>query len=83
MVTGQDSTEFEIKGYEYGIVSFIKKPYQVDVDGLVVQNNGLGNNFRPFGSMGLYQFKLVLVELAGFQYDTVRNGNLADVMKQR
>lgn len=38
MVTGQESPEFEKRGYEYGIVSYIKKPYQPDVIRQVVGN---------------------------------------------
>lgn len=38
MITGEDSHELEKKGYEYGIVSYIKKPYQPDVVKQVVRN---------------------------------------------
>lgn len=38
MITGEDSHELERKGYEYGIVSYIKKPYQPDVVKQVVRN---------------------------------------------
>lgn len=38
MITGEDSHEMERKGYEYGVVSYIKKPYQPDVVKQVVHN---------------------------------------------
>lgn len=38
MVTGETSPEMEKKGYEYGIVSYIKKPYQPEVVKQVVSN---------------------------------------------
>ena len=41
MITGETSPELERKGYEYGIVSYVKKPYQADVVKQVV-NNAIG-----------------------------------------
>lgn len=38
MITGEYSPELEKKGYEYGIVSYLKKPYQSDVVKQVVYN---------------------------------------------
>lgn len=38
MITAEDSHEMERKGYEYGVVSYIKKPYQSDVVKQVVHN---------------------------------------------
>lgn len=38
MITGESSSELERKGYEYGIVSYVKKPYQPEVVKQVVQN---------------------------------------------
>lgn len=38
MITGESSAEMERKGYEYGIISYVKKPYQPDVVKQVVQN---------------------------------------------
>lgn len=49
MVTGEESAELERKGYEYGIVSYIKKPYQHDVIKQVVSN-----------AAGWFQYKMQL-----------------------
>lgn len=38
MITGEYSPELEKRGYEYGIVSYLKKPYQSDVVKQVVYN---------------------------------------------
>lgn len=38
MITGEDSVDLEKRGYEYGIVSYVKKPYQPDVVRQVVRN---------------------------------------------
>lgn len=38
MITGEDSVEFEKKGYEYGVVDYIKKPYHADVVKQLVKN---------------------------------------------
>ena len=38
MITGEDSSDLEKKGYEYGIVSYIKKPYPPDGVKQVVSN---------------------------------------------
>lgn len=38
MITGEASPELERKGYEYGVVSYIKKPYQSEVVKQVVHN---------------------------------------------
>lgn len=38
MITGESSPELERKGYEYGIVSYVKKPYQPEVVKQVVHN---------------------------------------------
>lgn len=38
MITGESSAEMERRGYEYGIVSYVKKPYQPEVVKQVVQN---------------------------------------------
>ncbi len=38
MITGEDTPELERKGYEYGIVSYVKKPYQPEVVKQVVHN---------------------------------------------
>lgn len=38
MITGEDSVEFEKRGYEYGVVDYIKKPYHADVVKQMVKN---------------------------------------------
>lgn len=38
MITGEDSVEFEKRGYEYGVENYIKKPYHVDVVRQLVKN---------------------------------------------
>lgn len=38
MITGESSAEMERRGYEYGIISYVKKPYQPEVVKQVVQN---------------------------------------------
>ncbi len=49
MITGETSPELERKGYEYGIVSYVKKPYQADVVKQVVNN-----------AIGWFQYKMQL-----------------------
>ena len=49
MITGENSPELERKGYEYGIVSYVKKPYQPEVVKQVVQN-----------AIGWFQYKMQL-----------------------
>lgn len=49
MVTGETSSELERRGYEYGIVSYVKKPYQADVVKQVVHN-----------AIGWFQYKMQL-----------------------
>lgn len=70
MVTGQDSTEFEIKGYEYGIVSFIKKPYQVDVIRQVVSN-----------AVGWFQYKIQLELVVKKQNENIKKQN--DILRKQ
>lgn len=38
LITGEDSAESEKKGYEYGVVDYIKKPYHADVVNQLVKN---------------------------------------------
>lgn len=38
MITGEGSVEFEKKGYEYGVVSYIKKPFHAEVVKQLVKN---------------------------------------------
>lgn len=64
MVTSQDSAEFEKKGYEYGIVSYIKKPYQPDVIRQVVSN-----------AVGWFQYKIQLEVVVKKQNENIRRQN--------
>ncbi len=38
MITSEESPEFERKGYEYGVVSYIKKPFNAEVVRQLVEN---------------------------------------------
>ena len=49
MITSEQSPELEKKGYEYGIVSYLKKPYQPDLVKQVVRN-----------ASGWFQYKIQL-----------------------
>ena len=49
MITGDSSPQLEKRGYEYGIVSYVKKPYQPEVVRQVVQN-----------AIGWFQYKMQL-----------------------
>ena len=49
MITSENSHDVERKGYEYGIVSYIIKPYQPDVVRQVVRN-----------AIGWFQYKMQL-----------------------
>ena len=49
MITGEDSPESEKMGYEHGVMSYIKKPYQPDVVKQVVEN-----------VVDLFQYKMLL-----------------------
>ena len=70
MVTGQDSAEFERQGYEYGIVSYIKKPYQPEVIHQVVSN-----------AVGWFQYKMQLELVVKKQNDNIKKQN--DVLRQQ
>lgn len=64
MVTGQESAEFEKRGYEYGIVSYIKKPYQADVIKQVVSN-----------AVGWFQYKIQLELVVKKQNENIKQQN--------
>lgn len=64
MVTGQDSPEFEKRGYEYGISSYIKKPYQPDVIRQVVSN-----------AVGWFKYKRQLEMVVTKQNDNIKRQN--------
>ncbi len=70
MVTGQDSSEFERQGYEYGIVSYIKKPYQPEVIKQVVSN-----------AVGWFQYKMQLELVVKKQNDSIKQQN--EVLRQQ
>lgn len=64
MITGQDSWEFEKRGYEYGIVSYIKKPYQAEVIKQVVSN-----------AIGWFHYKMQLEVVVKKQNDNIQKQN--------
>lgn len=70
MVTGQDSAEYEKKGYEHGVVSYIKKPYQPEVIKQVVSN-----------AVGWFQYKLQLELVVKRQNENIKKQN--DVLRQQ
>ncbi len=64
MITGQESVEFERMGYEYGVVSYIKKPYQAEVIKQVVRN-----------AVGWFQYKMQLEVVVNKQNDDIQEQN--------
>ncbi len=70
MITGETSPELETKGYEYGIVSYIKKPYQVDVVKQVVHN-----------AVGWFQYKMQLEMMVKKQNINIQKQN--SVLRQQ
>ena len=64
MITGEASPELERKGYEYGIVSYIKKPYQADVVKQVVHN-----------AIGWFQYKMQLEMMVKKQNINIKQQN--------
>lgn len=70
MITGQESAEFEKRGYEYGIVSYIKKPYQPDVIRQVVSN-----------ATGWFQYKMQLEAVVKKQNENIKKQN--DILRQQ
>ena len=70
MITGEDSSDLEKKGYEYGIVSYIKKPYQPDVVKQVVSN-----------AIGWFEYKMKLEIVVKRQNDSIQKQN--DILKQK
>ena len=68
MVTGEDSPELEKKGYEYGIVSYIKKPYQPEVIKQVVSN-----------AVGWFRYKMQLEAVIKKQNISIQKRN--DVLR--
>lgn len=70
MVTGENSPKMEKKGYEYGIVSYIKKPYQPDVVKQVVSN-----------AVGWFRYKMQLEAMIRKQNQSIQRQN--DVLKKQ
>lgn len=68
MVTGENSPELEKKGYEYGIVSYIKKPYQPEVVKQVVSN-----------AVGWFRYKMQLEAVIKKQNISIQKRN--DVLR--
>lgn len=70
MVTGERSPELEKRGYEYGIVSYITKPYQGDVVRQVVHN-----------AIGWFQYKMQLELMVKKQNINIQKQN--SVLRQQ
>ena len=70
MITGESSPEMERKGYESGIVSYVKKPYQSDVVKQVVQN-----------AIGWFQYKMQLEMMVKKQNISIQQQN--SVLRQQ
>lgn len=70
MVTGEKSPQIEKKGYEYGIASYIKKPYQPEVVKQVVSN-----------AVGWFRYKRQLETLVRRQNVNIQKKN--DVLKKQ
>ena len=70
MITGEGSSDLEKRGYEYGIVSYIPKPYQSDVVRQVVSN-----------AIGWFAYKMKLEIVVKKQNDSIQKQN--DALKQK
>lgn len=70
MITGESSHDVERKGYEYGIVSYITKPYQPDVVKQVVRN-----------AIGWFQYRMQLELMVRKQNNSIQKQNT--VLKQQ
>ena len=70
MITGEDSPEMERKGYEYGIISYLKKPYQAEVVKQVVYN-----------AVGWFQYKTQLEMMVNKQNINIQKQN--SVLRQQ
>ena len=64
MITGEDSPESEKMGYEHGVMSYIKKPYQPDVVKQVVEN-----------VVDLFQYKMLLEVTVKSQTEKLKKQN--------
>ena len=70
MITGESSAEMERRGYEYGIVSYVKKPYQPEVVKQVVQN-----------AIGWFKYKMQLELMVKKQNINIQKQN--SVLRQQ
>ena len=70
MITGEGSSDLGKRGYEYGIVSYIPKPYQSDVVRQVVSN-----------AIGWFAYKMKLEIVVKKQNDSIQKQN--DALKQK
>ena len=70
MITGESSSEMERRGYEYGIVSYVKKPYQPEVVKQVVQN-----------AIGWFKYKMQLELMVKKQNINIQKQN--SVLRQQ
>lgn len=70
MITGHDSLEFKKKGYEYGIVSYIEKPYQAEIVKQIVSN-----------AVSWFQYKMQLEIVVKKQSDSIKKQN--DILRQQ
>lgn len=70
MITSENSHDVERKGYEYGIVSYITKPYQPDVVRQVVRN-----------AIGWFQYKMQLEMMVKKQNINIQKQN--SMLKQQ
>lgn len=70
MITGDSSPQLEKRGYEYGIVSYVKKPYQPEVVRQVVEN-----------AIGWFQYKMQLELMVKKQNINIQKQN--SVLRQQ
>lgn len=70
MITGQSSPELEQKGYEYGIISYINKPYRSDVIKQIAYN-----------AIGFFQYKMKLEQAFRKQNENIKKQNM--LLKQQ
>ena len=70
MITGESSAEMERKGYEYGIISYVKKPYHPEVVKQVVQN-----------AVGWFKYKMQLELMVKKQNINIQKQN--SVLRQQ
>lgn len=70
MITGESSSQMGKKGYEYGIASYLKKPYQPEVVKQVVSN-----------AIGWFQYKMDLESMVRKQNQSIQKQN--DILKKQ